>query len=95
MRRSWAASTAAGWEGSIRRHERIRLLSHAGGSIEDWGVAMKLYRINKLSRPDGPVIKKKDVLAASDAQAIKDAAESDDWPVCEVMRDGQRVGSVQ
>jgi hypothetical protein len=56
---------------------------------------MKLYRINKLSRPNGPVIKKKDVLAASDAQAVKDAAESDDCPVCEVLRDGQKVGSVR
>jgi hypothetical protein len=56
---------------------------------------MKLYRINKLSRPDGPVVKKKDVLASSDAQAVKDAAKSDDCPVCEVLRDGQRIGSVR
>ena len=56
---------------------------------------MKLYRINKLSRPDGHVVKKKDVLAASDAEAIKDAAESDDCPVCDVLRDGQRVGSIR
>ena len=56
---------------------------------------MKLYRINKLSRPDGPVVKKKDVLAPNDAQAIKDAAESDDCPVCEILRDGQKVGSVR
>ena len=56
---------------------------------------MKLYRIKKLSRADGPVVKKKDVLATSDAQAVKDAAESEDCPVCEIFRDGQRVGSVQ
>jgi hypothetical protein len=56
---------------------------------------MKLYRINKLSKPNGPVVKKKDVLATSDAQAVKDAAASDDCPVCEVFRDGQKVGSVQ
>ncbi len=55
---------------------------------------MKLYRINKLATPDGPVIKKKDVLAASDKQAVKDAADSDDCPICEVLRDGQQVGSV-
>ena len=90
-----AASTSAGREGSIPRHERIRLLSLAGGSIEDKGEAMKLYRINKLSRPDGPVVKKKDVLATSDAQAVKDAAASEDCPVCEIFRDGQQVGSVQ
>ena len=90
-----AASTAAGREGSFQRNERIRLISQAGKSIEDWGEAMKLYRINKLSRADGPVVKKKDVLASSDAQAVKDAAESDDCPVCEVLRDGQRIGSVR
>lgn len=55
---------------------------------------MKHYRINKLSKPDGTVIKKKDVLAASDAQAVKNAADSDDCPVCEVLRDGQRVGTI-
>jgi hypothetical protein len=56
---------------------------------------MKLYRINKLSRPGGSVVKKKDVLAPSDAQAVTDAAESDDCPVCEILRDGQKVGSVR
>lgn len=56
---------------------------------------MKLYRINKLSRPNGPIVKKKDVLASSDAEAVKDAADSDDCPVCEVLRDGKTVGSIQ
>ena len=55
---------------------------------------MKLYRINKLSRPGGPVIKKKHVLASNDRQAVKDAAESDDCPICDVLRDGEKVGSV-
>lgn len=56
---------------------------------------MKLYRINKLAEPGGEVVKKKDVLAASDRQAVKDAAESDDCPVCDVLRDGRKVGSIQ
>ena len=55
---------------------------------------MKLYRVNKLARPGGPVIKKKDVLASSDGAAVREAADSDDCPVCEVLRDGQRVGSI-
>ena len=55
---------------------------------------MKHYRINKLTRPGGLVIKKKDVLAASDSQAIRDAADSDDCPVCDVFRDGEKVGSI-
>ena len=56
---------------------------------------MKLYRINKLSKPNGAVVKKKDMLAASDAKAVQEAADSDDCPVCEVLRDGQRVGSIR
>lgn len=55
---------------------------------------MKLYRINKLTRPGGAVVKKKDVLAASDGQAVQRAADSDDCPVCDVLKDGQIVGSV-
>ena len=55
---------------------------------------MKLYRINKLAKPGGAVVKKKDVLASNDREAVKDAAESDDCPVCEVLRDGEKVGSI-
>jgi hypothetical protein len=40
------------------------------------------------------VVKKKDVLAASDAQALQHAADSADCPVCDVLRDGERVGSI-
>ena len=56
---------------------------------------MKLYRINKLARVDGPVVKKKDVLASSDRQAVQAAEDSDDCPICDVLRDGKKVGSVQ
>lgn len=55
---------------------------------------MKLYRINKVAKPGGTVLKKKDVLAASDREAVKRAEDSDDCPVCEVLRDGHRIGSV-
>ena len=55
---------------------------------------MKLYRINKLAKPGGAVVRKKDVLADSDGQAVRDAAESDDCPVCEVLRDGRTIGSI-
>ena len=56
---------------------------------------MKLYRVNKLAKAGGAIVKKKDVLAASASQAVKDAAESDDCPVCDVFRDGQKVGSIR
>ena len=58
------------------------------------GVQMKHYRVNKLASPGGRVIKKKDILASSDAQAVRHAAESDDCPICDVLRDGNKVGSV-
>jgi len=58
------------------------------------GARVKLYRINKLTKPGGTVLKKKDVLAASDREALRRADESDDCPVCEVLRDGNPVGSI-
>lgn len=55
---------------------------------------MKLYRINKVTKPGGTVLKKKDVLAATDREAIRRAEDSDDCPVCDVLRDGKTVGSI-
>lgn len=55
---------------------------------------MNLYRINKVSEPGGCVIKKKDVLAASDRDALKRAAESDDCSVCEVLKNGRWIGAI-
>ena len=55
---------------------------------------MKLYRINKVAALGGRVLKKKDVLAASDRQAIERARESDDCPICEVLSDGRQIGAV-
>jgi len=55
---------------------------------------MKHYRVNKLAKRDGIVVKKKDILATSDAEAVQRAADSDDCPICDVLRDGKRVGSV-
>ena len=55
---------------------------------------MKLYRINKVDKPGGRPIKKKDVLAKSDKEALQRAEDSVDCPVCDVLRDGQLIGSV-
>ena len=55
---------------------------------------MKHYRINKLAKPGGVIVKKKDVLANTDKEAVRTAAESDDCPVCEVLRNGEKVGSI-
>ena len=55
---------------------------------------MKLYRINKVTRPGGHVVKKIDVLAETDQEAVAKAADSRDCPVCEVLKDGRQVGSI-
>lgn len=58
------------------------------------GAPVKLYRINKVAKPGGPALKKKDVLARSHAEALRRAEDSDDCPVCDVLHNGQLVGSV-
>lgn len=56
--------------------------------------AVRLYRINKVNAVGGNVIKKKDVLASNDREAVETARQSPDCPICEVLRDGQPVGVV-
>jgi hypothetical protein len=55
---------------------------------------MKLYRVDKLAKRDGAVVKRRHILANSDRQAVRQAEDSDDCPVCDVLRDGERVGQV-
>lgn len=55
---------------------------------------MKLYRVNKLAKPNGVIIKKKHILASSDSHAVKLAEDSPDCPICDVLRDGEKVGQV-
>lgn len=55
---------------------------------------MKLYRIEKLAKAGGMVIKKKHILAPSDRDAVRRAENSDDCPICDVLRDGDLVGQV-
>jgi hypothetical protein len=64
-------------------------MTRQGGDAE-----MKLYRVNKLARPGGVVIKKKDILAADDRQAVEQAKDSPDCPICEVLKDGERIGRI-
>jgi hypothetical protein len=55
---------------------------------------MKHYRINKLAKPGGMVLKAKDILAQNDDQAVDRARHDDDCPVCEVLASGRAVGVV-
>ena len=55
---------------------------------------MKLYRVDKLAKRAGIVVKRKHILAGSDQQAVKQAEDSEDCPICDVVRDGRLVGQV-
>ena len=55
---------------------------------------MKLYRINKVAKPGGAVVKVRHVLANDDRQAVETAKTSSDCPVCEVLSDGKKVGAI-
>jgi hypothetical protein len=55
---------------------------------------MKLYRVDKLAKRGGIVVKKKHILAKSDAQAVQQAENSADCPICDVTRDGEIVGQI-
>ena len=56
---------------------------------------MKHYRIEKVVRPGGAVLKTKDILANSDGEAIDRAENSADCPVCDVRKDGRVIGTVR
>jgi hypothetical protein len=55
---------------------------------------MKHYRVNKLAKPGGQVVKKKDILANNDQQAIATAEQENDCPVCDVWQGGEKIGSI-
>jgi hypothetical protein len=40
------------------------------------------------------VLKKKHILAASDKEAVQQASDSPDCPICDVVRNGEKVGSI-
>ena len=56
---------------------------------------MKVYRVDKLAKPNGIVVKKKHILASSDGHAIAQAEDSIDCPICDVVaEDGRTVGKI-
>jgi hypothetical protein len=52
------------------------------------------YRVNKVAAPGGEVLKKKDILAAHDREALRRAAADEDCPTCDVYRTGVKIGSI-
>ena len=55
---------------------------------------MRHYRVNKVVKPGGDVLKKKDILASDDKDAMSRAAADDDCPTCDVFRSGLKIGSI-
>jgi hypothetical protein len=55
---------------------------------------VKHYRLNKLAKRDGVIVKTKDVLANNDREAVQAAKDDPDCPICDVLHAGQKVGSV-
>jgi len=70
--------------------DRIRVAAQC----REAGCGVKLYRINKVAKRSGEVLKHRDVLAGSDREAVQRARESEDCPVCDVLRDGKPIGSI-
>lgn len=55
---------------------------------------MKHYRVYKLARPKGKIVKGKDLLAADDGEALREAMNDEDCPVCDVWQGVNKVGSI-
>jgi hypothetical protein len=58
------------------------------------GGGMKHYRVNKVTKPGGAIVKKKDILAAGHSEAVARAEADEDCPICEVWHEGRKIGSV-
>ena len=56
---------------------------------------MRHYRVNKLAKAGGAVVKKKDILAVDDNDAMRRAQRDADCPVCDVWQAGTKIGSVE
>lgn len=55
---------------------------------------MKHYRVNKLAKVGGVVVKAKDIIASNDREAVKSVRDDPDCPICDVFHGGKLVGSI-
>ena len=55
---------------------------------------LKHYRVYKLDEDTGQIVKGKDVDAPDDNEAMKQAQEDEDCPVCEVWQSTKMVGTI-
>ena len=56
---------------------------------------MKHYRVYKLREPSGRIIKGKDIHASDDSEAMHQACEDPDCPICEVWQGAKKVGTIE
>ena len=56
---------------------------------------MKHYRVIKMAKPAGPVVKTMDILAKDDSDAMRSAREDHDCPVCDVLQAGTKIGAIR
>lgn len=55
---------------------------------------MKHYRVYKLAKTGGRIVKGKDLHAHSEREAMRKAEDDPDCPVCEVWQGTSMVGSI-
>lgn len=55
---------------------------------------MKHYRVNKLAKAQGVVVKRKDILAPDDRAAIRAVQDDPDCPICDVFAEGRKIASI-
>ena len=58
------------------------------------GPNMKHYRVNKLAKANGVVVKRKDILAKNDHEAVQAVKDDADCPICDVLREGRKIASI-
>jgi hypothetical protein len=56
---------------------------------------MKHYRVYKLREPGGRIVKGKDIEAPDDREAMQEAGDDEDCPVCEIWQGATKVGSIE
>jgi hypothetical protein len=52
------------------------------------------YRVYKLETPSGGIVKGKDIEADDDRQALQEAAQDEDCPICEVWQGTNKIGTI-
>lgn len=88
------AESAAGSEDAQAPAPNPLLINQVENSFVPTGGNMKHYRVYKLAEPNGPIVKGKDVEAADDDHAIREAKADEDCPVCEIWQGVKKVGSI-